>query len=129
MRAMFLGAMLWAGAVAALPTAEERRAAEAFLSDSTVSITLKELELVPGLKRKATQVVLVGGVCEQQACSHEYLVMVPFEPLHDDVQPSNVAALVTFPERGDGKGRGAPGVVMVGFAPVPSAADGGAKGR
>jgi hypothetical protein len=73
MRAMFLGAMLWAAAVNASPTSEERRAAEAFLSDSTVSITLKELELVPGLKRKATQVTLVGGVCDEQSCSHEYL--------------------------------------------------------
>jgi hypothetical protein len=45
------------------------------------------------------------------------------------VQPGNVAALVTFPERGDGKGRGAPGVVMVGFAPVPSAGDAGTKSR
>jgi hypothetical protein len=125
MRAMFLGAMLWAAAVNASPTSEERRAAEAFLSDSTVSITLKELELVPGLKRKATQVTLVGGVCDEQSCSHEYLVMVTFEPLKENVQPSNVAALVTFPERGDGKGRGAPGVVMVGFAPVPSTSDGG----
>jgi hypothetical protein len=120
MQAMVLAATLWAAASGAVPASEQRRAVEAFVSDSAVAVALKDRQAIHGLKRREAQVTLVSGVCSQQSCSHDYLVLVPFEPTQEGVQPSSVAALVTFPERFDGKGRGAPSVVMIGFAPVPT---------
>jgi len=125
MHAVLIAAALWGATFTAVPNSEERRAVEAFVSDASISSALKDRETVQGLRRRDPRVTLVSGVCSRQSCSHDYLVLVPFEPTRDGVQPSNVAALVTFPELPDGKGRGAPAVVMIGFAPMP-AADAGA---